>query len=444
MTLRKTAALLLVLIGLAAGSARAEDKATAQTPPASDKPTININMDPKLSAAETAYGQKFATLTPEQQEILKTSETDNIKAIDLDMQALKALYEVKYCGEKDPSFAKGIEKYKAEAGIYTNGLQTQSMTARKLLREKRMADTTAFIDQQLVDGHNGFMTVIATSMFGQMTKMSYEKRGFVKTDCAGLAKKLDSAFAAANAQTPATMDAPAGRAAQIEAAAAKGDRESIVTLGMMKISGQGIDKDVTGGMEILTRAAESGYSRAQYMLGLVYGTDISGMPPDKEKAKAWLAKAAAQGDKKAQAMLDNPDAMKTPEDAGTLRRKADAGDAGAAYELGTRYSLGIGGVTKSADEAMKWKLQAAGQGHPLAQSDIGSMLMNNQKYDEGLTWITKAATQGHVNSQYQLGLIYAQGLGVTKDLPQAKFWVKKAADAGDARAIDLIKKLDGK
>ena len=434
----KTAFLSLAILAFT-GTAFAQDKPAAAPP---EKPTINIQLDPQLSAAENAYQAKFKTLTPEQQAELKAFEVKNIEALDLDMQAMKTMFEVKHCGEKDASFAKDIEKFRAEAGVYNNRLQSQSVVARKNVRKDRMS-SVKFIDHTLVDGHDAFMASMAVNFFGQMTKHSYDKGAFAKTDCAALAKKLDGAFASANTQTPAEKAMP-DRIAEIRAGVAAGIPDAMVAMGMMKISGQGTEKDVTGGMELLTKAAEGGYSRAQYMLGLVYGSDLSGTPPDPAKAKMWLQKAAAQGDKKAQAMLDNPDAMKPPQTADELRKKAAAGDASAAYELGARYFVGMGGVEKNLDEAMKWKLMAAGAGHPLAQSDIAVQMLNENKNDEALTWMTKAATAGVVNSQYQLGLLYAQGGIVPKDLAGAKYWIQKAADAGDARAIALLQQLNGK
>lgn len=438
MSALKTIALSLVLLACA-GTAMAQDK---PAPAPETKATINIQLDPQLAAAENAYAEKIKTLTDDQRAVLKEFDDKNVIALDLDMQAMKTVFEVKHCGEKDPAFAKDLEKYKSEAGVLSNRLQTQSVVARKNLRKERNGQVK-FIDHALVDGHDAYMASMAVNFFGQMSKLAYDKGSFAKTDCAALAKKLDAAFASASAQTPAEKAEP-GRINDIEAAARRGDPDALATFGMMKLTGKGTDKDVLGGIDLLKKSAEGGYPRAQYMLGLVYGSDISGMPPDQAKAKEWLQKAAAQGDKKAQAMLDNPEALKPPQTADDLRKKAAAGDANAAYELGGRYSVGMGGVEKNPEEAMKWKLMAAGAGHPLAQSDLALQMLNEKKNDEALTWMTKAATAGVVNSQYELGLIYAQGEIVPKDLSNAKFWIKKAADAGDPRAIALMKQLEGK
>jgi len=44
------------------------------------------------------------------------------------------------------------------------------------------------------------------------------------------------------------------------------------------------------------------------------------------------------------------------------------------------------------------------------------------------------AEQGHAGSQYQLGLLYANGQGVTKDDAKARQWYEKAAVQGHAEA----------
>ena len=44
------------------------------------------------------------------------------------------------------------------------------------------------------------------------------------------------------------------------------------------------------------------------------------------------------------------------------------------------------------------------------------------------------AEQGHAGSQYQLGLLYANGKGVTKDDAKARLWFEKAAIQGHTEA----------
>src|SRR5436189_4366262 len=58
----------------------------------------------------------------------------------------------------------------------------------------------------------------------------------------------------------------------------------------------------------------------------------------------------------------------------------------------------------------------ADRGDALAQSDLGIMYANGlgvpQDYAEALRWYRLAADQKHANAQSDLGIMYANGLGV--------------------------------
>jgi TPR repeat protein len=47
-------------------------------------------------------------------------------------------------------------------------------------------------------------------------------------------------------------------------------------------------------------------------------------------------------------------------------------------------------------------------------------------------WFRKAADQGFAKAQSNLGLMYAEGQGVTQNYPEAAKWYRKGADQGDA------------
>ena len=70
-------------------------------------------------------------------------------------------------------------------------------------------------------------------------------------------------------------------------------------------------------------------------------------------------------------------------------------DAATDFGIGERYMSGDG-LTKSADEAVKW--------------------------------FRKAADKGHAEAQFNLGGCYKRGEGVAKDLTEAARWYRKAAE----------------
>lgn len=60
-------------------------------------------------------------------------------------------------------------------------------------------------------------------------------------------------------------------------------------------------------------------------------------------------------------------------------------------------------------------------------------------YSQAVKWYLKAAEQGHVKAQVQLGICYANGLGVDKNESKAYGWWLKAAKQGNESAISFIK-----
>lgn len=60
---------------------------------------------------------------------------------------------------------------------------------------------------------------------------------------------------------------------------------------------------------------------------------------------------------------------------------------------------------------------------------------------QAVYWYKKAANQGYANAQYNLGALYANGDGVAKDVNQARFWWNKAANqTSDTRAQQMAQR----
>jgi len=81
-----------------------------------------------------------------------------------------------------------------------------------------------------------------------------------------------------------------------------------------------------------------------------------------------------------------------------LRRKAEAGDPKAQFDLAEAYSEG-NGVAK----------------------DFG----------QGMEWLKKSATQGYPGAQVVLGIIFQKGINTEKDPSEAAKWYRKAAKQAD-------------
>jgi len=127
-----------------------------------------------------------------------------------------------------------------------------------------------------------------------------------------------------------------------------------------------------------------------------------------------------------------------------FRKAAEQGLADAQFLLGVSYMQGSG-VTQDDTEAVKWYRKAAEQGNAYAQCFLGVMYHNGrgvtQDSSEAVKWFRKAAEQGLANAQCLLGNMYEYGQGVTKDINEAVKWYRKAAEQGDKTAQSRLQEL---
>ncbi|OAV08429.1 TETRATRICOPEPTIDE REPEAT FAMILY protein [Moraxella catarrhalis] len=65
-----------------------------------------------------------------------------------------------------------------------------------------------------------------------------------------------------------------------------------------------------------------------------------------------------------------------------------------------------------------------------------------QDYYQAFKWYTKAANQGHAGAQNNLGVLYAEGLGVRQDKSNAKRYFGQACDHGNQSGCDNYRRLD--
>jgi TPR repeat protein len=161
----------------------------------------------------------------------------------------------------------------------------------------------------------------------------------------------------------------------------------------------------------------------------VTGPHDSGFP--KTRAAGAEAPAAAAASQPAQSTRDEIEAFKA------MRRRAEAGEAEAQFQLGVMYAYGRG-TTRDETEAASWLRKAASQNHVTAQTRFGLMLARGAgvKKDEAeaADWLRKAADRNDAIAQFNLGLMHAHGLGISKDRDAAVSWYRRAAAQGHAGA----------
>ena len=161
--------------------------------------------------------------------------------------------------------------------------------------------------------------------------------------------------------------------------------------------------------------------------------------PAAEEDVTALLRRAEGGDARAAFILGmryaQPDSASRDdaEAARWLRKAAEQGLAEAQYNLGIMYGSGRG-VTRDAERAAHWYALAAEQGLAGAQYNLGSMYAVGEGVprDEktAAEWFERAALQDVPEAAYNLGVLYDLGRGVTADAATAMKWYERAAERG--------------
>ncbi|MBV8472249.1 MAG: sel1 repeat family protein, partial [Hyphomicrobiales bacterium] len=172
---------------------------------------------------------------------------------------------------------------------------------------------------------------------------------------------------------------------------------------------------------------------------------------------AALRQAATAGDVNAEfemgvRMLEGRGAAKDPQAGAQWLEQAAARDLPVAqYRLGALYEKGVG-VARDPQLALSWYGKAAGAGnaramHNLAVMNAEAAAGGKPDYAEAARWFRKAGQFGIRDSQFNLGILYARGMGVPQDLTQSWIWFSLAAQQGDTDAAkkrdEVAAKMDG-
>ena len=124
----------------------------------------------------------------------------------------------------------------------------------------------------------------------------------------------------------------------------------------------------------------------------------------------------------------------------------------------TILSLGVNADLKSAialDQAGEYEKaakelykisQLATRGHPRAMYEFGTMYMKEgmwvvQSDEAGFNWWLKSANLGYAPAQFSIGASYIGGIGVNRDLVEAKKWLEKAMDSTYEKYSKVAKEL---
>lgn len=233
-------------------------------------------------------------------------------------------------------------------------------------------------------------------------------------------------------------------------AAEEGDVEAQKNLGILYLLGIGVPESGELGFMWLRKAVVQGdqeakvlqkdFSEIWYEKACWYYFGERGREESPEKAAAYMRLSAEEGCVWAQTFLADMYSLgkgveESPSEAARWYRKAAEQDYPAAQlELGRLYQQGRG-VEKNAEEAMRWyhrAILARNTTDPalypsgMAELALGEMYLDGdgvkQDFTEAAKWFQAAIEQDYPPDEvyYELGLLYASGKGVPKDLDKAK------------------------
>lgn len=249
-----------------------------------------------------------------------------------------------------------------------------------------------------------------------------------------------------------------------EKRAKEGDVRAKTALAAYWTDGIGGERDVDAGFTLCREAANAGDSEATRRLGVCYENGI-GTEKDEKKAVAAYRKSAEAGNAAAAANLgycyqNGVGVAKNGAEAAKRYREAvEAGgeDASAALvNLAELYENGDG-VSKNEREARKLRSRAVELGNSAAALSLGTASGEARDYEEAASWYRRAFELAEAEgkpwsesvaawARLNLGLLYENGVGVPKDVREAKKLYRDAAASDDetarARAKERLRSLE--
>jgi TPR repeat protein len=251
-------------------------------------------------------------------------------------------------------------------------------------------------------------------------------------------------------------------------AAELGFADGQTNLGVCYATGKGVAKDFVQAVSWYRKAAEQGDAQGQFNLGTCY-EDGTGIAKDILQAVLWYRKSAEQGFAKAQlnlgycyqsgdgvtkdlvaayalwslAGLTNGDASHNLSILKKMmsRDEVTAGEKRTTElqkEFAAKSATKVQPVDPKTREAELKEFnnlkEKAGKDDHQAKYKLGVCYANGEGVAKDMTqavvWYSEAALNGVALAQYNLGICYAKGEGVPRDLAQAARWYREAALRG--------------
>ena len=237
-------------------------------------------------------------------------------------------------------------------------------------------------------------------------------------------------------------------------AANLGFSDAQMVIGNNLLIGHGIDKDVEKGISFLRLSSDQGNGYASFLLGNVFFTTGEQDAEKYSEGINYFRKGADQGDHRAMQclawLLSNGEAIERNEvEALSLNvRAAELGNQTAAYNAAGAFRYGHG-TKVDCEKAIRYYEIAASFGMIEAMHNLGTMYFNaegiSKDIDNANHWYLKAANLGSGLSSLCLGLMSEQGTRGDVDNAFAFAWFSIAAaqenEDAEKKSVTLSKNL---
>jgi len=178
--------------------------------------------------------------------------------------------------------------------------------------------------------------------------------------------------------------------------------------------GRGVRQNYAEAARWYRKAAEKGWTWAQYSLGFMYEHG-QGVDRNYAEAARWYRRAANHGNDAARTRAESAEALISGDGGRSkagMRQRADSADGSADVKTAGQYEY------------------EQGEKYYYAGNDA-----------EAARWYRKAAEHGWSWAQYSLGFMYEHGHGVDQNYDEAAMWYRKAAEQGNDAARARLESL---
>ncbi len=191
--------------------------------------------------------------------------------------------------------------------------------------------------------------------------------------------------------------------------------------------------------EVVENLAQSGSAEAQYKLALMYKNGVH-FNSDSRKYEEWLKKAVIQGHKKARMEYADSlyEAGKIDDAIKIYQSVANQGDYLAKVKVS---SLNSSTKSKTQNLISIYENNLT-PGNGLEEYRFAELLRNTAltqaDLERAFSMYLTSASDGYPNAMYQVGIMYRDGTGVSRDISKMEEYLTKAADKSFLPSIKLL------